>query len=192
MDRVGRSFSAAREGTSGGERRRKTPSGHAVLCLGRSRDRWARPILLCAVYHARAKSRSDSPKGNEPTTHSRVLGHFGLDATSHRYATGFSAICDCVVSRVCDWSSSRITNAIDIAFSTALDLEHATWSQHAGQPREEGFHLHDPKTNKAMSIVVYEDPAAAQTAGKALGERADEQKVGINPDHIEFFHSEAF
>jgi hypothetical protein len=43
-----------------------------------------------------------------------------------------------------------------------------------------------------MSIVVYEDPAAAQAAGKALTERADEQKVGIDPDHIEFFHAEAF
>ncbi len=55
-----------------------------------------------------------------------------------------------------------------------------------------GFHLHDPKSNKAMSIVVYENPAAAQAAGKTLAERADEQKVGIDPDHIEFFHAEAF
>jgi hypothetical protein len=43
-----------------------------------------------------------------------------------------------------------------------------------------------------MSIVVYEDPAAAQAAGKALAERPDEQKVGIDPGHIEFFHAEAF
>jgi hypothetical protein len=55
-----------------------------------------------------------------------------------------------------------------------------------------GFHLHDPKSNKAMSIVVYEDPAAAQAAGKALAERADENKVGIDPDNVEFFHAEAF
>ena len=54
------------------------------------------------------------------------------------------------------------------------------------------FHLHDPKSNKAMSTVVFEDPAAAQAAGKALAERPDEQKVGIDPDHVEFFDAEAF
>jgi hypothetical protein len=34
--------------------------------------------------------------------------------------------------------------------------------------------------------------AAAQAAGKALAERADEHKVGIDPNHIEFFQAEAF
>lgn len=55
-----------------------------------------------------------------------------------------------------------------------------------------GFHLHDPKSNKAMSITVYEDPAATQAAGKALAERPAEERVGIDPDHVEFFQAEPF
>ena len=55
-----------------------------------------------------------------------------------------------------------------------------------------GFHLHDPKSNKAMSITVYEDPTAAQAAGKALAERPDDQKVGVDPDQVEFLQAEPF
>jgi hypothetical protein len=55
-----------------------------------------------------------------------------------------------------------------------------------------GFHLHDPKSNKAMSITVYEDPTAAQAAGKALAERPDDHRVGIDPDQVEFFQAEPF
>jgi hypothetical protein len=40
--------------------------------------------------------------------------------------------------------------------------------------------------------VVACHTAAAQAAGKALAERADEHKVGIDPNHIEFFQAEAF
>ena len=55
-----------------------------------------------------------------------------------------------------------------------------------------GFHLHDPKSNKAMSIVVYADATAAQAAGRALAERTDDQKVGIDPDNVEFFQADPF
>ncbi len=55
-----------------------------------------------------------------------------------------------------------------------------------------GFHLYDPKTNRAMSITVFEDADAWQAAGRALAERPDDQKVGIDPDHVEFLQAEPF
>jgi hypothetical protein len=55
-----------------------------------------------------------------------------------------------------------------------------------------GFHLHDHKSNKAMSIVVLEDLDAAKAMGEALARRGDDEKVGIDPDQIEFFEAEPF
>ncbi len=55
-----------------------------------------------------------------------------------------------------------------------------------------GFHLIDPRTRKALSIVVFEDMAAAKRAGAALDARHDDQKVGIEPDRVEYFDASAF
>jgi len=49
-----------------------------------------------------------------------------------------------------------------------------------------------PSRNKAMSITVYEDPTAAQAAGKALAERPGRPQGGYRPDHVEFFQAEPF
>ena len=50
-----------------------------------------------------------------------------------------------------------------------------------------GFHLRDSKTGKALSIVVYEDREAVEAARAALAQRSDDERVGIEPDDVEFF-----
>jgi hypothetical protein len=55
-----------------------------------------------------------------------------------------------------------------------------------------GFHLRDPRTNKALSVTVYEDAAAVERAREAMTARPDERRVGIEPDQVEFFEAFAF
>jgi hypothetical protein len=55
-----------------------------------------------------------------------------------------------------------------------------------------GFHLRDPRSEKALSVTVFEDRAAAERAGEALRRRPDDAKVGIDPDAVEFFEAFAF
>lgn len=55
-----------------------------------------------------------------------------------------------------------------------------------------GFHLRDPKTNKAMSITIYEDGDALRQVGAALAARPTDRTVGIDPDTIEFFQATPF
>lgn len=55
-----------------------------------------------------------------------------------------------------------------------------------------GFHLVDPQTRKALSVVVLEDMAAVQRAGAALAARPAAKKVGIEPDRVEYFDAVAF
>jgi hypothetical protein len=55
-----------------------------------------------------------------------------------------------------------------------------------------GFHLRDPRTHKALSITVFEDRDAVERAREAMSERPDDRKVGIDPDHVEFFEAFAF
>ncbi len=43
-----------------------------------------------------------------------------------------------------------------------------------------------------MSIIVLEGPEAAKAVGEALGRRPQDQRVGIDPDHVEFFQAEPF
>jgi hypothetical protein len=50
-----------------------------------------------------------------------------------------------------------------------------------------GFHGRDPESGKAFSFTVYEDPEALRTAGQALGRRSEDERVGIDPDNVEFF-----
>jgi len=45
-----------------------------------------------------------------------------------------------------------------------------------------GFHLWNPETGKAISFTVYESAESLRAAGKALGERADDEQDGIDPD----------
>jgi hypothetical protein len=54
-----------------------------------------------------------------------------------------------------------------------------------------GFHLGAPG-QKALSIVVFEDHAAADAARTALSERSGDSHVGIEPDAVEFFEARPF
>jgi hypothetical protein len=55
-----------------------------------------------------------------------------------------------------------------------------------------GFHLRDPKTNKGLSITIYEDGDALRRAGTSLAARPTGGKVGIDPDTVEFFQAIPF
>lgn len=72
----------------------------------------------------------------------------------------------------------------------AVDLLRATVREVPGYVA--GFHLRDPDTGKALSVVVFEDREALQRCGQALASRPDDQKVGITPGHVEFYDAFAF
>jgi hypothetical protein len=55
-----------------------------------------------------------------------------------------------------------------------------------------GFHLRDPRTQKALSVTVYEDRAAVERAREAMSRRPQDRKVGIEPDQVEFFEAFTF
>jgi hypothetical protein len=55
-----------------------------------------------------------------------------------------------------------------------------------------GFHLRDPESHKALSVTVYEDRDAVERVREALDRRPSDHKVGIDPDHVEFFEAFAF
>ena len=69
----------------------------------------------------------------------------------------------------------------------AVDLLRSTIRETEGYVG--GFHLVDPQTRKAMSVVVFEDGDAAQRAAEALGRRPQDRVVGIDPDHVEYFEA---
>jgi hypothetical protein len=50
-----------------------------------------------------------------------------------------------------------------------------------------GFHLRNPETGKAVSFTVYESAESLEAVGEALGQRADDEKVGIDPDEVDFY-----
>jgi hypothetical protein len=50
-----------------------------------------------------------------------------------------------------------------------------------------GYHLRDPETGKAVSFTVYESAESLQTVGEALGQRADDERVGIDPDEVNYY-----
>jgi hypothetical protein len=54
-----------------------------------------------------------------------------------------------------------------------------------------GFHLRNPETGKAVSFTVYESPEGLEAAGRALGERSDDERVDIDPDEVDYY-SEVF
>lgn len=55
-----------------------------------------------------------------------------------------------------------------------------------------GFHLRDPRTNKGMSITIYENSDGLRQAGAALAARPTGDKVGIDPETVEFFQAIPF
>lgn len=55
-----------------------------------------------------------------------------------------------------------------------------------------GFHFRDPRSHKAMSVTVYEDMAAVERVREAMAQRPEDRKVGIDPDHVEFFEAFTF
>jgi hypothetical protein len=54
------------------------------------------------------------------------------------------------------------------------------------------FTSRDPKTNKGLSITIYEDVDALRHAGAALAARPANSKVGIEPELVEFFQAISF
>jgi hypothetical protein len=54
-----------------------------------------------------------------------------------------------------------------------------------------GYHLGAPG-QKSLSITIYEDAEAGRAAAAALGRRPADRRVGIDPDHVEFFSAEPF
>jgi hypothetical protein len=52
-----------------------------------------------------------------------------------------------------------------------------------------GYHLRRPG-RKSISITIFEDADAGRAAAKALDQRPKDQRVGIDPDHVEFFEVE--
>jgi hypothetical protein len=54
-----------------------------------------------------------------------------------------------------------------------------------------GYHLGAPG-RRSLSITIFEDAEAGRAAGAALAGRPADQRVGIEPDHVEFFEVEPF
>jgi heme-degrading monooxygenase HmoA len=50
-----------------------------------------------------------------------------------------------------------------------------------------GFHLRNSETGKALSFTVYDSRDAIRAARAALADRSDGERVGIDPDSVEFF-----
>ena len=72
----------------------------------------------------------------------------------------------------------------------AVDLLRATIKAVPGYVA--GFHFRDPRTNKAMSVTVFEDRDAVGRMREAMSRRPNGAKVGIDPDRVEFFEAFAF
>jgi hypothetical protein len=54
-----------------------------------------------------------------------------------------------------------------------------------------GYHLGAPG-GKALSIAVFENDDALRATADALAQRASDQRVGIEPDTVEFFEAQPF
>ncbi len=55
-----------------------------------------------------------------------------------------------------------------------------------------GYHLSDPRSGKGLSILILESPDVGRDIADALDARPTEDRVGIDPDIVEFFSVEAF
>jgi len=74
--------------------------------------------------------------------------------------------------------------------SEAVDLLRRTVRETPGFVA--GFHLLDPNTRKALSIVVVENQEAGRAVQAALAARPADARVGIDPDDVEFFEATSF
>ncbi len=72
----------------------------------------------------------------------------------------------------------------------ALDLLRTTVREAPGFVA--GFHLRDPESRKALSIVLVEDEEAGRAVAAALAARPGDARVGIDPDRVEFFEATGF
>jgi hypothetical protein len=50
-----------------------------------------------------------------------------------------------------------------------------------------GFHLGDPESGKALSFTVYESLDALRASGEVLASRSEAERVGIEPDEVDFY-----
>lgn len=50
-----------------------------------------------------------------------------------------------------------------------------------------GYHMRDPESGKALSVLIMEDEEAFRSVGERLRERPEHDRVGVDPDDIEFF-----
>ncbi|HTA06810.1 MAG TPA: hypothetical protein VK774_10635 [Solirubrobacteraceae bacterium] len=55
-----------------------------------------------------------------------------------------------------------------------------------------GFHLRDPQTGKAFSLSVYEDADAAKAAGQRMQARPADERVGVDPDSVQWLEARPF
>ncbi len=74
--------------------------------------------------------------------------------------------------------------------SAAVDLLRKTVRETPGF--HAGYHLRDRRTGKALSGVIWESPEAAQATREALDRRPQEDRVGAEPDRVEFYEVEPF
>jgi hypothetical protein len=49
-----------------------------------------------------------------------------------------------------------------------------------------GYHIRNPESGKAFSIAIYESADSIRAAREALAARPTDQRVGIDPDEVEF------
>jgi hypothetical protein len=50
-----------------------------------------------------------------------------------------------------------------------------------------GFHLRDPRTGRAVSFTLFENPEALKKVGDALARRPDVDPVGVDPDEVDHY-----
>jgi hypothetical protein len=50
-----------------------------------------------------------------------------------------------------------------------------------------GYHLWNPETGKAVSFTVYESREGLEKAGQALAARNEDERVGADPDEVEYY-----
>jgi hypothetical protein len=86
-----------------------------------------------------------------------------------------------MIARVATFTTLDPTELDQHAIERLRRIIRSTPGYHAG------FHFRDSNTGKALSIVVYENREAVEAARAGLARRSDNERVGIEPDNIEFF-----
>ncbi len=66
-------------------------------------------------------------------------------------------------------------------------IEHLRETVRAQPGFRAGYHMRDPETGKALSLVVFENLEALRATEAALDERPEGQRVRIVPDSVELF-----